>query len=264
MSAFHAASVGQQFDRQVAHYLADSAMADRTVLQAVLAVAPVRPGQRVLDVACGAGFLLHAYRAAGAEVVGVDVSAAMLREAHQTLGPSAPPGNLVLADAARLPFAAAVFDVVTCKLAFHYFPHPMQVVAEMARVCRPEGLITVIDRVASEDPVLYAAHNRLEKVRTPNKIRVYPGSELAGLLERSGLTIVRRDLLVQPMDFDEWMAAAGATERAEQARALLLGPGGEDLTGLAPREEGGRLQVQHRTLILVGKLAWPAPPGLDR
>jgi SAM-dependent methyltransferase len=149
--------------------------------------------------------------------------------------------------------------VVTCKLAFHYFPNPLQVVAEMARVCRPEGLLAVIERVASEDPAECAAHNRLEKLRTPNKVRVYPAGELAGLLEGSGLTIVRREVLLQPMAFDVWMAAAGAAERKGPARALLLGPGGEDLTGLAPRDEGGCLVVQHRTLILVAKLAWPGP-----
>jgi ubiquinone/menaquinone biosynthesis C-methylase UbiE len=257
MSVFHQGSVRQQFDRQVGHYLADSAMADRTVLEAILTAVPVQSGQRVLDVACGAGFLLEAYQEVGAEVAGVDVSAAMLREARQTLGPKATPGCLVLADAARLPLASAVFDVVTCKLAFHYFPDPRQVMAEMLRVCRPPGLVAVIDRVACDDPVLAAAHNRLEKVRTPNKVRVYTGSELEGLVQSNGLTLVRRELLIQPMDFDTWLAAAGAEERAGQLRGLLFGPAGADLTGLAPRTEGGRLVIHHRTLILVGRPTEP-------
>jgi hypothetical protein len=68
---------------------------------------------------------------------------------------------------------------------------PLKVVAAMAHVCRPEGLTAVIDRVASEDPVLCAVHYGLKKVRTPNKIRVYPRSELAGLLESCGLAIAQ-------------------------------------------------------------------------
>jgi 2-polyprenyl-3-methyl-5-hydroxy-6-metoxy-1,4-benzoquinol methylase len=81
MAALQTALVREQFDQQVAHYLASSAMADRMVIEAIVAAAPVQPGQRVLDVACGAGFLLLAYRDAGADVFGVDLSSAMLREA---------------------------------------------------------------------------------------------------------------------------------------------------------------------------------------
>jgi SAM-dependent methyltransferase len=253
MSGPHQALVRQQFDRQVAHYLAASTMADPVVIGAVVAAAPVGPGQRVLDVACGAGFLLRAYRDAGAEVFGVDLSGAMLREAGQTLGPSVPADHLVPADAAQLPFDSETFDVVTCKLAVHYFPDPHRVVGEMARVCRGSGRVVLVDRVACDDPGLCAAQNRLEVLRTPNKVRVYAGGELAGMLAGAGLTVVRQELVIQPMDFEEWMAAAGALDRAGPVRALLIGPGGEDLSGLAPREEAGRLVIHHRTLILVAK-----------
>src|SRR5262245_1285279 len=101
MSASHQSLVRQQFDRPVAHYLAFSPMADRRVIEAVVAAAPAGPGQRVLDVACGAGFLLRAYRDAGAEVFGVDLSEALLREAGTTLGPVGRPDHLMPGDAAR-------------------------------------------------------------------------------------------------------------------------------------------------------------------
>lgn len=255
MSASHPSLVRQQFDRQVGHYLASSAMADQRVIEAIVAAAPAAPGQRLLDVACGAGFLLRAYRDAGAEVFGVDLTEAMLREARLTLGPSVPADRLIPADAARLPFDDESFDVVTCKLAMHYFPDPDRVVREMVRVCRRPGLLALVDRVACDDPNLCAAQNRLEKLRTPNKIRVYTEGELTAMLARAGMTLVRRELLIQPMDFEEWMAAAGALDRQEQARNLLIGPQGEDLAGLAPREEAGRLVIHHRTLILVARRA---------
>ena len=124
MSASRQTLVRQQFDRQVAHYLASSAMAESRVILPVIVAAPAGPGQRVLDVACGAGFLLQAYRDAGAEVFGVDLSEAMLLEAGKTLGQSVPPDHLTIADAGQLPFDDEAFDVVTCKLAMHYFPEP--------------------------------------------------------------------------------------------------------------------------------------------
>jgi ubiquinone/menaquinone biosynthesis C-methylase UbiE len=259
MSASHETLVQDQFDRQVGHYLASSAMADQGMIRAILTAAPIRPGQRVLDVACGAGFLLRAYRQAGAEVWGADLSAAMLRAAGMTLGASVSPHHLVQADAARLPFDPDSFDLVTCKLALHYFRDPCQGIREMARTCRRPGRVALIDRVAWDDPERCAAQNRLEMLRTPNKVRVYTEQELAGMLASTGLTVVRRDLTMQPMELEEWMAAAGALDRLEQARALLIGVGGEDRTGLAPRVEAGRMMIYHRTLILVASPPSPSP-----
>jgi ubiquinone/menaquinone biosynthesis C-methylase UbiE len=253
MSASHSTLVRQQFDRQVAHYLASSPMADRRLIDAIMMAAPVQPGQRMLDVACGAGFLLRAYRDVGAEVFGVDVSEAMLREAGKTMGASVPPGHLILADAAQIPFGSQTFDLVTCKLATHYFPDPPRTLGEMVRVCRESGLVALIDRVACDDAELYAAQNRLEKLRTPNKVRVYTENELAGMIACAGMTVIGRQLLIQTTDFEEWLAAAGALDRAGPARDLLIGPRGEDRTGLSPCEEAGRLVIHHRTLILIAK-----------
>jgi cyclopropane fatty-acyl-phospholipid synthase-like methyltransferase len=51
------AHVRAQFDRQAAHYLHGSAMADQELLERIVRLARPAPGMRVLDVACGAGFL---------------------------------------------------------------------------------------------------------------------------------------------------------------------------------------------------------------
>jgi hypothetical protein len=99
------------------------------------------------------------------------------------------------------------------------------------------------------------AQNRLEKLRTPNKIRVYSGAEMRARAESAGLVVERADILLQPMAFDEWMLAAGAVDRSAEALTLLVGPSGEDLTGLDPRRENGRLVINHRTLILAARLS---------
>ena len=49
--------VRAQFDRQVAHYLHGSAMADQELLERIVRMARPAPWMRALDVACGAGFL---------------------------------------------------------------------------------------------------------------------------------------------------------------------------------------------------------------
>ncbi len=71
-------------------------------------------GARVLDLACGTGDLARDLEHAGHDVVGVDLSAGMLRAAHTT-------APLVRGDGAALPFAAGAFDGVVCGFALRNF-----------------------------------------------------------------------------------------------------------------------------------------------
>lgn len=226
-------------------------MADRTLIRAIVLHAQVAPDRRVLDVACGAGFLLQAYRDVGACCVGVDISEAMLGAAVRTLAAYSPAVPLVQADAARLPFAAGSFHIALCKLAFHYFRQPDQVLAELARVCEPGGRVVLVDRVTAESPELCDAQNDLERRRTPNKVRVYSTEELLALMLEAGLAVSNRSEHCQTMDFEEWMAAAGASPLIESTRQALLEPGGPLARAFEPVWECGRLYIKHRTAILV-------------
>ena len=60
-------------------------------------------------------------------------------------------------DATRLPFADAQFDVVVSRFAFHHLDDPGLGVREMARVCRPGGLVAVIDMAAEDSGVALVA-----------------------------------------------------------------------------------------------------------
>jgi ubiquinone/menaquinone biosynthesis C-methylase UbiE len=101
-------------------------------------------GTRVLDIGCGTGAQLERYVAAGCDVVGIDISPAMLARARQRLGPAA---DLRLADAQHIPFGDAAFDVVTATLVLHELtPAEREAVAtEMARVLTGSGRLLVID-----------------------------------------------------------------------------------------------------------------------
>ena len=107
--------------------------------------AELRPGQRVLDVACGTGLVtVEAGRAVGASgaVVGTDLSDAMVaatREAAEREGL----GNVEAerADAEALPGPDGAFDVALCALGLMYVPDPLQALREIHRVLRPEGRV---------------------------------------------------------------------------------------------------------------------------
>jgi demethylmenaquinone methyltransferase/2-methoxy-6-polyprenyl-1,4-benzoquinol methylase len=98
----------------------------------------LEPGALVMDLACGTGDLCRTLRAAGHQPIGVDFSAGMLGAAHT----DAP---LVRADASHLPFPDAGIDAVTCGFALRNFVDLAAVLAECARVLRPQGGIALLD-----------------------------------------------------------------------------------------------------------------------
>jgi SAM-dependent methyltransferase len=99
----------------------------------------VTAGTRVLDVACGPGFVAAAALARGARASGVDLSSAMVALATRThAGLEVRQG-----DAEALPFPDAVFDAVVCNFGLGHFPRPEVAVREMARVLASGGRLAV-------------------------------------------------------------------------------------------------------------------------
>jgi ubiquinone/menaquinone biosynthesis C-methylase UbiE len=175
----------------------------------------------------------------------------MLTEAH-TLARTLGLGHtaFVQGDAEALPFAPHTFDLVTCKLAFHYFPHPQVALAEMVRVANRAARVVLIDRVSPEDSKQRAYQNRLEKLRTPSKTYVYNESQLVAALEAIGLVVVEQARYGEQMEVHEWLRAAGTDEQtAHTILTLLMAEG--DPAGLDVRREGDRLLMTHQTCILV-------------
>lgn len=115
----------------------DRAEARRAVELFLARAAP--PRGPVLDLGCGAGRHLEAFRDRGREAVGLDLSAPLLAAARR-----AGAARLVRGDMRRLPFADGAFGSVTSFFtSFGYFRDPaddVRVVAEAGRVLRPGGV----------------------------------------------------------------------------------------------------------------------------
>jgi len=138
----------------------------------------LRGNERVLDVSCGTGELmarLHT-RYSDLELVGVDLSAEMLREARAKLG-EVPHITLRQGNAEALPFDEATFDVVVSTSAFHYYEHPEQALSEFQRVLRPGGHLAMMDWNASYwlwqllDPVLRRFDTTYKGAYDPDTVR---------------------------------------------------------------------------------------------
>jgi ubiquinone/menaquinone biosynthesis C-methylase UbiE len=93
----------------------------------------------VLDLASGSGAMSRELELPGRTVVGLDLSAAEL-----ALAAERGPGPWVQGDALRLPFADASVDAVTSSLGLAVVQPIIQVVAEIARVLRPGGVLAAI------------------------------------------------------------------------------------------------------------------------
>ena len=104
---------------------------------------------RVLDVACGTGSNFR-YLDDAEEVVGIDLSPAMLAEARDSLDAAPVDGSLQQMDAQQLAFPADRFDTVISALSTCTFPEPVATLREMERVCAPEGRILLFEHGRSD------------------------------------------------------------------------------------------------------------------
>jgi ubiquinone/menaquinone biosynthesis C-methylase UbiE len=102
--------------------------------------------QRILDVGCGNGYLLHRLMEMGAyprRCIGIDLHADRLAQGRERAR-----SPLLLADATSLPFPAANFDIVTQNTMLSSVLDPQlrgAIAAEMRRVLKPDGLIIWYD-----------------------------------------------------------------------------------------------------------------------
>ncbi len=103
----------------------------------------LRPGERVLDVACGTGNLTLPAARAGAVATGIDIAPALVaqlaaRAESEGLAVDAREG-----DAEALPFASASFDTVVSMFGVMFAAHPELAAEELVRVTRPGGRIAL-------------------------------------------------------------------------------------------------------------------------
>ena len=108
---------------------------DRLWRRAVVAACAAVPGEVVLDIAAGTGTSSEPFADSGVDVVPADFSLGMLRVGHRRRSDL----GFTAADALRLPFADASFDVVTMSFGLRNVADPDAALREFLRVTRPGG-----------------------------------------------------------------------------------------------------------------------------
>jgi ubiquinone/menaquinone biosynthesis C-methylase UbiE len=122
----------------------------------LIRLAALRPGDRVLDVACGTGIVARlASQQVGATgtVTGLDVNPGMLAVARSAT-PSGPPIEWHEASAEAMPLPDASFDVVLCQMGLQFMPDKHAALREMRRVLVRGGRLVI--NLAGPTPRLFA------------------------------------------------------------------------------------------------------------
>lgn len=103
----------------------------------------IKPGTRLLDVGCGAGQLALIAARAGAQVTGCDIATNWLEKAQARADAEGLQITFEEGDAESLPYKDGQFDAVVSLIGAMFAPSPDLVAAELARVCRPGGMIAM-------------------------------------------------------------------------------------------------------------------------
>ena len=204
----------------------------------LLGHAAPKPGERILDIACGTGVVARlAAPMAGADgqVVALDINAAMLAVARAL----PPPGGATISwqegNAMALPFPDKAFDLVLCQHGLPFVPDQSIVVREMRRVLAPGGrALTVVLQALARHPVFeslmesVARHLALPLSAVMTPFALWDADKLTTLFSAEGFRTVEirgtwtAALFPQPARFVPLAVASSAA--AVPAFAQLLAP----------------------------------------
>lgn len=161
-----------------------------------------KPGESILDLGCGDGQLTLRLVAAGAGVVGVDLSPEMLAAARAR-GVDAREGS-----AESLPFPAATFDAVFSNAVLHWIRNQDAMMTEVRRVLKPGGRFVAEmaghGNVAALRVALMAVLARHGFIDPEESMNCYPTPEsYRRRLERNGFQAERIELIPRPTPLPE-------------------------------------------------------------
>jgi len=259
----HRDLIVEQFTKQAVPFSTAPGVRDEEALRLLVEFTGAGPEDTVLDVACGPGLVVCALAAVVRHATGIDVTPAMIERAR-ALAAEKGLANVAwqVGDVLPLPYPDGVFSLVVSRFAFHHFPEPRAVLAEMKRVCAPGGRVVLVDVAASEDPAKAAALNRMEKLRDPSHVRALTLAELQALFPDVGLPAPRAAFYQLKSELE------GLLERsfpepgdAERIRQMFVESLDGDGLGLGTRRRGETIVFAYPVAVLAAIKVAPAAGG---
>ena len=182
----------------------------------------VRPGDRVLDMGCGAGrHAFETYRR-GADVVAFDQDVGELETVAQTFAAMAAGAQVPKearavtheGDALALPFEDAEFDHVIASEVLEHIPDDVAAIAELYRVLKPGGTIAVSVPRRWPERICWALSDEYHEVEGGH-VRIYDAKDLASKLTGAGLRLDGRAYAHSLHSAYWWLKCAVGVDNSE-------------------------------------------------
>jgi SAM-dependent methyltransferase len=238
----HDAVVRDSFERQRDLFVGERSPFARRPASPLTWLEPLDAHMVVLDVACGAAHAAEQIAPHVRQVVGIDLTPALLEVAADRFRATGVTNVLLQeGNAAALPFVDASFDVVVCRTAVHHFAEPAKPVAEMARVCKPGGRVVIADMVAPS-PDERASFDAVHRKIDPSHASCLLDIELAALLHETVGPVTYGETW-EPFRLPIDVIMTEVADRDAVYAALRAELDGGPPTGLAPVDQDGEVTV---------------------
>jgi ubiquinone/menaquinone biosynthesis C-methylase UbiE len=252
----HQDLIRDQFTKQAIPFATAPGIKDEEALKLVVDFTGAGPNDTVFDVACGPGLVVCAFAQVVRHATGIDLTPAMIERAR-ALQTEKGLTNVTwqVGDVLPLPYPDASFSIVTSRFAFHHFPDPHTVLAEMKRVCTPGGKVVVVDVTASPDPEKAAAYNRMEKLRDPSHARGLPLTELEMLFQQTALPTPRKTFYRLEGEVEDLLQRSFPNPGdAGKIRQMFVEALDDDGLGMDVRRQGNKIHFAYPIAILCSDL----------
>lgn len=247
----HNQNIIEQFSKQAIPFTKLSGHLDS--IQMLIELAGINHSDKVLDIACGPGLVLCEFAKVAQEAIGIDLTEQMLIQANigqKELGLT----NVkwILGNVTNLPFESNSFSVVITRYSFHHFIEPEKVLAEMYRVCKPNGKILIADVVLPKDKV--ENFDVMERLRDNSHTKALTFEQFDHLLESYNLKNLKRADYEVQMELENQLRASFPKEGdTDKIRTIFK----EDLVtnkmGINTRLVEGEIHFSYPISIYVGE-----------
>jgi Methylase involved in ubiquinone/menaquinone biosynthesis len=247
----HNENIREQFSKQAEAYTSIKAHAE--ALDQLIQMSGVSKQDNVLDVACGSGIVSCEFAKYACHVTGIDITENMLVQARELQVRN----NLnnvewVLADAVPLQFPADQFSIVVSRFSFHHFIDCEKVLDEMIRVCKPEGMVMVVDVALPAEKVV--AYNTMERLRDPSHVAALTEDQFDNLFRHPGLSHCRKAGYTMAIELESQLNASFPNPGdREKLRELIVNDAGKNQLGVQVAYIDGKYMLHYPIHIYTGQ-----------
>lgn len=198
--------IQEEFSKQAGKFEKSSFFRNKEINKTMLAFGKETVGEKVVDLACGSGLLTEELANNGWKVVAMDITKEMLNIVKKK---NIPGVEIIRGNANKLSFDNNEFNGVFTRLSFHHFEDPQNVMREIKRIIKNDGIIVIGDILSVGNIKARKLHNAIEKLRDPSHTNCFSKEEIINFGEKIGLQLCEYKELKYERELKEWTDISG-------------------------------------------------------